>query len=215
MNWICKYCNNSFLNLSSSDKANHSRWCDLNPKKKEYIKILTKSRDSITLESIKKRNSKIKSAWSDGKYEGANFGKSFKGKTHSDNTKKILSEKRILWLNNNKDKHPWKNKDKFLSKPCEHLKTILIDNGFNFIQEFQPLDNRFFSIDIAFIDKKIALEINGNQHYTKNGKLKKYYLNRHKLIEKNGWKIIEIHYSKVYKHEYIKGLITWLRSSAG
>jgi hypothetical protein len=33
----CKYCGISFQNVSTSKKANHSRWCDQNPLKEEYL----------------------------------------------------------------------------------------------------------------------------------------------------------------------------------
>ena len=45
--------------------------------------------------------------------------------------------------------------------------------------------------------------------------LKKYYRDRHNLIAKNGWEIIEIHYLKIYNTEYIDNLIKRLRSSVG
>lgn len=32
-----------------------------------------------------------------------------------------------------------------------------------------PLDDRSFSLDIAFPEKKIGIEVNGNQHYERNG----------------------------------------------
>lgn len=34
--WDCKHCNNSFNFLNASQRANHSRWCDKNPKKESY-----------------------------------------------------------------------------------------------------------------------------------------------------------------------------------
>ena len=29
--WKCKHCNNEFDFNTTSEKANHSRWCDYNP----------------------------------------------------------------------------------------------------------------------------------------------------------------------------------------
>jgi len=34
--WNCKHCDNSFDFIKTADKANHSRWCDKNPKLNEY-----------------------------------------------------------------------------------------------------------------------------------------------------------------------------------
>lgn len=61
-----------------------------------------------------------------------------------------------------------------------------------------PLDDRNFSIDIAFPDLKIGIEINGNQHYNPDGSLKAYYAERHNLIVEAGWKLMELHYSVAY-----------------
>ena len=128
-------------------------------------------------------------------------------KKHSVETKKKISIKRIEWLKNNPDNHVWKRNDKFKSIPCEHLKDILIKNSFNFIEEFNPLDNKSYSIDIAFPIEKIGLEVNGNQHYNNDGSLKKYYYDRKIEIENTGWKLYDIHYTKVYKQEFIDNLI--------
>ena len=53
-------------------------------------------------------------------------------------------------------------------------------------------------------------EINGNQHYTdaKRGKLKKYYRERQIYLESLGWKIVNVHYSLVYKKDQILEILT-------
>jgi hypothetical protein len=135
--------------------------------------------------------------------------KGFNG--HSEDTKKIMSEKRIKWLQNNKDKHPWKSNNKFISKPCEYLKTILKDNNIGFYEEFTPLTERNYSIDIVIKNTNIGLEINGNQHYEKNKELKPYYQNRNYILKQNGWELLEIHYSSVYKPEFITQLINKIK----
>jgi uncharacterized protein YydD (DUF2326 family) len=54
---------------------------------------------------------------------------------------------------------------------------------------------------VAFPDKKIGIEINGNQHYNSDKTLKTYYQNRHDLIVADGWKLYELHYSFVFSKE--------------
>lgn len=118
---------------------------------------------------------------------------------HSEETKKMLSEKRKAWLLKNPDKHPWKSLDKFKSEPCEKVKEFLRSLDVSFIAEFSPqINGRYFSIDIALPDKMIALEINGNQHYERNGQLKPYYQERHDLLKSYGWNVFEIHYSACF-----------------
>ncbi len=113
-----------------------------------------------------------------------------------------MSNLQKKYLQENPENHPWKRKDKFISTPCEFLKNKFRDANIKFEKEFIPLyPDRYFSIDIAFVNKKIGIEVNGNQHYNKNGTLRSYYKKRHDLIEKAGWKLIELHYSKVYTYE--------------
>ena len=131
-------------------------------------------------------------------------GTTFKG--HSEETKKNLSEIRKKWLKDNPELHVWKNSDKFLSKPCEYLKSILNDNNITFVPEF-TIGDRYYSIDIAFPDKKVGIEVNGNQHYNSDGTLKTYYDERNSFFIKNGWKIYQIHYTKVYNKEFVDDLV--------
>lgn len=127
---------------------------------------------------------------------------------HSEEVKKIISEKRKKWLKDNPDKHPWRKNSKFKSAPCERFKSFLRNKKIKFLEEFQALDERFFSLDIVFPEKMVCLEINGNQHYQADGKLKPYYQERHDTIESAGWKVIEIHYSLCYNDEYLESLVS-------
>lgn len=119
--------------------------------------------------------------------------------TVTDEFRRKISEGRKKYLKENPDKHPWKRSDKFKSEPCEYLKDRIRNEGIDFVEEFQPLEDRFFSIDIFFPSKGIGIEVNGNQHYNRDGTLKKYYQERHDLIESSGIKLIEIPHLNVYK----------------
>ena len=136
-------------------------------------------------------------------------------KRHSAETKKTMSMKRKEWLNQNPDKHPWKHRDKFKSEPCEILKQKLMDLNIKFEPEYEPLRDkgRYFSIDIAFPEKRIGIEVNGNQHYERNGNLKSYYQKRHDLLAENGWKVYELHYSACFRCEVLDDLILCITNS--
>lgn len=117
------------------------------------------------------------------------------GKAGTDAAEIIRKEKisvaRKKYLFENPDKHPWKKKDKFISEPCEKLKERLLNENILFEEEFQPLEDRFFSIDIFIPSKNIGIEVNGNQHYNKDGSLRTYYQKRHDLIEESGIRLID------------------------
>lgn len=123
---------------------------------------------------------------------------------HTDETKDLLRKNRMEYLEKNPDKHPWKNNSKFTSEPCELLKKKLKEAGLDFIEEYQPLSNRFFALDISFPDKKIGIEVNGNQHYNPDKTLKKYYQDRHNLIIESGWTLIELPYIEVFRDDIIE-----------
>lgn len=131
---------------------------------------------------------------------------------HTEETKRIISKKRKEYLRKNIGNIYWKRNEKFKSKPCEYVKQFLRENNINFIEEWEPLNDRYFSIDIAFPDIKFGIEINGEQHYNRDGTLKKYYQERHDLIVNEGWKLIELHYKKAFNLDYIRNLVEFRMS---
>lgn len=136
-----------------------------------------------------------------------------KRRRHSSETKKIISKKRKSFLSSNPDKHPWKRKNKNISEPCEVFKTKLKNNNITFLEEFSPLKDRYYSIDICFPNIKIGIEINGNQHYNSDKSLKKYYQDRKNNIESEGWKIYDIYYTKVYDENFCESFINELKNN--
>jgi len=126
---------------------------------------------------------------------------------HTNEAKRKISEKRKTWLKQNPDKHPWIKNSKFMSVPCEQLKKFLSSVNIEFIEEAIISNDKNYSVDILLPSKKLIIEVNGNQHYDKNGTLLPYYQSRHDYISSLGWKVLEIHYTLSYNHEYILNLI--------
>lgn len=127
--------------------------------------------------------------------------KNKKPKRWTDEERKMLSEKRKKWLAENPDKHPWKRNSKFYSVPCQLVKTFLHNHSISFVEEYKVLENYNYSVDIAFPYKKIAIEINGNQHYNKDGSLAEYYQKRHDIITSNDWILFEIPYNMCFNYD--------------
>lgn len=125
---------------------------------------------------------------------------------HTEETRKLLSEKRKKWLAENPEKHVWKRHSKFKSVPCERLKEILMTKGMVFVEEYTPRGINY-SIDIAFPDKLIGIEVNGNQHYERDGRLKDYYAQRQTKLESMGWKIVQLPYSMCFFESTIQPII--------
>lgn len=193
--WVCNFCNLKFN--TKSELYNH---------KHNAHNIETRQRNQICpycgqIMANKRKHFKICE------------NKRHQGFKWSDEEKKNLSEKRKVYLKEHPDEHPWKRNTKFKSKPCEHLKTVL-KQKFNFEEEYTDIRwEHNYSIDIAFLDKKLAIEVNGNQHYTNEGKLNTYFQNRHDYLAKQGWRILEVHYSWCYKEDKIQEIVTAIENS--
>ena len=125
----------------------------------------------------------------------------------SEETKLKISEKRKQYLKDNPDKHPWKKDTKFKSVPCENFKKVLEELNIKYLPEHTPSDDRAFSIDISLPQYKMAIEINGNQHYNRDGSLKPYYQERHDFISNLGYEVHELHYSLFFDKEKMINLI--------
>lgn len=66
-----------------------------------------------------------------------------------------------------------------------------------------------YSLDIAFVDIKLDIEVNGNQHYV-GGQLKPYYQSRHDYLTSQGWTVIELHFKDCYRENKITELLAIL-----
>lgn len=192
------YCNKCEKEIPKKESGNHKRWCG-NKKviKDSYCKTCNTSIKNTRTNSVRKYCSR--ECFNKGVYT-----KEFKQK---------ISNSRKKYLKENLDSHSWRSKNKFNSVPCEKLKKFLKEKNIDFIEEYQPLENRFFSIDIAIPEVMFGIEVNGEQHYNSDKSLKKYYQQRHDMIKSKGWTIYEIHYSKVYDDVFLSNLIERIRKN--
>ena len=131
----------------------------------------------------------------------------------SEESRKLISIGRKEYLQKNPESHPWRNSNRNKSVPCEKFKEKLKQHNIEFVEEFIPLIDRSFSIDIAIPNKMIGIEINGQQHYDNTGKLKSYYQDRHDLIQSQGLTLYEIHYSLVWNDLLFIDLINKINNS--
>jgi hypothetical protein len=92
--WTCKHCKQEFEDNTLNWKANHSRWCDSNPKKAAYKTNMQKAREAKTAEGRKRAADKLKKLHADGVYSHVDR-KNFLGKTHSPETIERIREKAL------------------------------------------------------------------------------------------------------------------------
>ena len=92
----CKHCKLEF-DLSDKPKgwaANHSRWCDCNPKHDEYISNIENMPKRRTADSFAKQSASLKESHKRGDYKDVSY-VGFSGKRHSDETKEKIRDKAI------------------------------------------------------------------------------------------------------------------------
>ena len=114
------------------------------------------------------------------------YSESFK---HTEETKKKMREKRLAWMKANPEKTAWRLKN--MSYPEKCFQKMLEDNGLDkkhlIYREYSVFP---YFIDFAFINEKIAVEIDGSQHLEEERK--KRDNEKDKLLASNGWKILRI-----------------------
>jgi hypothetical protein len=161
----CKWCKSFF---ETSDKpngwmANHSRWCDENPKRKEYLIRLAKTRDKyITIETREKMGDGISEAHKRGAYNHVDFGKSFRGKTHKPETIEVIRQKAL------------KSNHRRLRKGMVEYKGVMLDSSWEL-----ALAMRLDKLQIKWIRPEPLkwVDVDGNEHnYFPDFYLEKYDL---------------------------------------
>lgn len=153
--WKCPHCGECFGSrkiLIKHTRENHARY-DENGKRIAWSKGLTKENNPI----LKKSSEKLKDGFKRGIYKAA-----FKGKTHSEETKKLLSIKKKEFLEKNPDKHPYK---RFTHKNGKSYAENYFEEWLR--KEHIPFESEFsigrFSCDFL-VNGVYDLEIDGQFH---------------------------------------------------
>lgn len=122
----------------------------------------------------------------------------------SDEAKLKIKEKRIKFMKDHPEQTAWRLKNLSYPEKC-FLNLITekeLDKKYLIIREYSFFP---YFIDFAFIDIKLAVEIDGSQHKLDNRH--KQDIKKDKLLNENGWKVLRIDASSIMYHKkevYIK-----------
>lgn len=111
------------------------------------------------------------------------------GFKHTDEAKTKMREFRIKWMKNNPEKTAWRLSN--ISYPekifLEKLLDMEMNNRYLIIREmsFHP-----YFIDFAFINEKVAVEIDGSQHILPDRKLQDD--KKDKILIENDWRVFRV-----------------------
>jgi len=132
-----------------------------------------------------------------------------KDKKHTEETKKKISIARIKYLTENPDKVPYLlNHSSKESYPEKYFTEVFENEGLLITKKYRI---KLYELDFCIPEKKIDIEIDGNQHYY-DDKIVESDKRRTKFLEENGWDIIRINWanyqSMTYegKSDYVKEL---------
>lgn len=116
---------------------------------------------------------------------------------HTEETKKKMREKRLAWMKANPEKTAWRLKN--MSYPEKCFQKILEDNGLDkkylIYREYSVFP---YFIDFAFVDEKVAVEIDGSQHLENERKNRDN--EKDKLLASNGWRVLRIAANEVVRN---------------
>lgn len=138
-------------------------------------------------------------------------------RTHTEETKKKISESRKKYLKENPDKVPYllNHYSKGESYPEKYFQSIFEKNDLNYKRYLQI---SIYNLDFAFVDKGIDLEVDGDQHVL-DKKIVKSNNERDEFLSNNGWNVIRILWSdyqrmkKDEKIKYVNELIDYIKGS--
>lgn len=155
----CKHCGLDTTDMTGSQKANHSRWCDKNPKVAEYKDKLSKARDA-----------KSSVAWNKGLTKDTDERVAKYGKTNSD---KLQSGEASVW--NKGTKMSQNQKDKISETQRKNNYERVNKNT----QPYTTIDGDMVMLDSSW-EVKVAKELD-------DAKIKWIRPKPLKWYDKNGW----------------------------
>lgn len=107
----------------------------------------------------------------------------------SDETKEKLRTSRLKFMKEHPEQTAWRLKN--MSYPEKLFKDALEANGFDKKYLIEREHSVFpYFIDFAFINEKLAVEIDGSQHLLNERKIKDF--NKDKLLNDNGWSVYRV-----------------------
>lgn len=135
-----------------------------------------------------------------------------KKRKHTEETKKKISEKRIKFLQENPHMVPYKlnHYSNGRSYPEEYWKNVLDTENLIYEEQYSIGS---YQLDFAFLDSKIDLEIDGDQHYL-DQRIVESDIRRNEYLQKLGWKVVRVKWSEFQKstnkREYIENILKHL-----
>ena len=198
----CQFCGKTCKNRNSL--CNHERLCKNNPNKQEtpagflqhnkdiqngVIDIWNKGLTSKTDERVAQQQASLNKFYKT--HDGV-----WAGKTLPEYMKKNIGKGVKQFLIENPDMVPYKrNHPSKESYPEKYFTKLFQQEGIKLVKQFSV---HSYHLDFCDPDKKIDIEIDGDQHYL-DPKIVEHDKIRNKFLEDNGWTLFRIRWSDYKK----------------
>lgn len=191
----CKICTRKLDNLGNLNQ--HIKKCEkLSQIKDEIINLYVNEdysvrdlRNKFKLQSDDIKNvlgDKIRSLSESNKIAHKKYPEKFK---HTEESKKIMREKRLEFMKNNPEKTAWRLSN--VSYPeklfIKYVELNGLDKKYSIIREYSVFP---YFIDFAFVNQMVAIEIDGSQHLLPERKERDD--KKDNLLNELGWLVIRI-----------------------
>jgi very-short-patch-repair endonuclease len=191
----CKICSCGFSNVGNLNQ--HIKKCEkLHLIKDELIRLYIN--ESYSVKDLRKKfkvqsddvkiilGNKVRTASESNKLSHKKYPERFK---HTEESKKIIREKRLEFMKNNPDKTSWRLSNvSYPEKLCiEYIEKNGLDKKYSIVREYSVFP---YFIDFAFLNQMVAVEIDGSQHLLPERK--KIDDKKDELLNNLGWLVIRI-----------------------
>lgn len=208
----CKYCGAYFKNVGG-----HTALCKLNPNREETIRKISQSLEGTQhrvgthhSEESKSKISESKKGYVHSEETKKKLSEQGTKRIHSEETKRKISDSRKAYLDKNPDKVPYKlNHSSKESYPEKLFREELVRREIKgWVQEYQIAR---YSLDFAFVEEKIDIEIDGSTHKLED--VKKIDEERDAFMISNDWQVIRFTAKQVQKelNECIENILSGIR----
>jgi very-short-patch-repair endonuclease len=191
----CKICGRKLDNVGNLKQ--HIKKCEkLSVIKDELIKLYVD--ESYSVKDLRKKfkvqsndikdilGNKVRSSSEAIKLAHKKYPENFK---HTEESKKIMREKRLEFMKNNPEKTAWRLSNvSYPEKLCiEYIEKNSLDKKYSIVREYSVFP---YFIDFAFVNEMVAIEIDGSQHLLPERKERDD--KKDKLLNELGWLVIRV-----------------------
>ena len=191
----CKICGRKLDNVGNLKQ--HIKKCEkLFVIKDELIKLYVD--ESYSVKDLRKKfkvqsndikdilGNKVRSSSEAIKLAHKKYPENFK---HTEESKKIMREKRLKFMKNNPEKTAWRLSNvSYPEKLCiEYIEKNSLDKKYSIVREYSVFP---YFIDFAFVNEMVAIEIDGSQHLLPERKERDD--KKDKLLNDLGWLVIRV-----------------------